>query len=106
MTIEYFNFLLITVYFLNRFENMEEETKHFIDYLDQSEQLKLPFSNPTIKKRSRSKSSKDVTCQYFKQLTTVLIKQLEKKYYEDFLLNDYKPDSYYSCAGNFKVVDS
>ena len=86
---------------MNRFENVEEETKLFIDYLDQSEQLKLPFSNPTIEKRDKLKLSKDVTCRYFKQLTTDLIEKLQDKYYEDFLLYDYKPDSYYSCAGNF-----
>ena len=77
---------------------MTKEAELFIEYIDQFDKTKLPTSNLSNRKKENSKSSVEITCHYFQNLTLNLVKKLEKKYNEDFLLYEYKPDEYYKCA--------
>ncbi|KAK7078862.1 hypothetical protein SK128_007283 [Halocaridina rubra] len=83
-----------------RFENMFEEGKVFIEYLNRTAKVNMRWENPT----EGGTTTNDVICSYYNQLSTEYIKELYLKYEKDFKLFEYKPDKYYKCASDYKML--
>ncbi|XP_076029930.1 uncharacterized protein LOC143018454 isoform X3 [Oratosquilla oratoria] len=86
--------------FILRFENMYDESHHFITYINQTEKIKPRWDNPT----KDGATNIDVSSQYFKQLPSYLIKLLIEKYRIDFDLFEYSYDEHLRLASDYESL--
>ncbi|XP_063607251.1 carbohydrate sulfotransferase 12-like [Penaeus indicus] len=83
--------------FVLRFESLYQEGKQFLEYLNRTSQVQPRWDNPT----SGGATNSEIVCSYYSQLPFDLMQKLADKYENDFLLFEYKPDSYFECAKDF-----
>ncbi|XP_047470657.1 carbohydrate sulfotransferase 11-like isoform X2 [Penaeus chinensis] len=83
--------------FVLRFESLYQEGKQFLEYINRTSQVQPRWDNPT----SGGATNTEIVCSYYSQLPFDLMQKLADKYENDFLLFEYKPDSYFECAKDF-----
>ncbi|KAK7065189.1 hypothetical protein SK128_002678 [Halocaridina rubra] len=84
--------------FIIRFENMDEEGKLFLHYLDRTASVNATiWANPT----KGGSTSKDIKCFYYKKLSYGTIQQIVTRYKTDLELFEYDPKEYLHCANDY-----
>ncbi|KAL7646631.1 UNVERIFIED_CONTAM: hypothetical protein RMT77_001882 [Armadillidium vulgare] len=86
--------------FVLKFENINEDSKIFIEYLNFTNVINTGWKNPT----AGGRTTDEVVCSYLHQIDSQLLKDLLIKYEHDFKLFNYSPEKFYKCVKDYNIL--